>query len=167
MQHQLHLLPVYFRGTFIYCVAAPATVTEHVVAHVDWYFVQLASLLTAFLFGAHHLLNCCLSVGVGRSLEGMWGYLPVLQRVQPDSTLALQAVTVSRTLRTDGDSPAGTTGAPVTLYQSGWYSTTGAPVAVCSLSPALRAAFMYLTAGQDDQRTGLPSVIPSQCSPNR
>ena len=94
------------------------------------------------------------------------GYLPVLQGVQPDSTLALQAVTVSPTLRTDGDSPAGTTGSPVTRYQSGWYSTTGAPVGVCSLNPALRAVFLYLTAGQDDQRTGpLSDSLPMLTQP--
>ena len=37
------------------------------------------------------------------------GYLPVRHRVQADSSLALQAVTVSPALRADVDSPTGTT----------------------------------------------------------
>ena len=49
----------------------------------------------------------------------MWGFLPVRQRVQPDSSLALQAVTVCPALRADGDSQAGTTGAPVTRISPG------------------------------------------------
>ena len=61
----------------------------------------------------------------------MWGFLPVRQRVQPDSSLALQAVTVCPALRADGDSPAGTTGAPVTRISPGG-----------TVQPALRLGYV-------------------------
>ena len=55
------------------------------------------------------------------------GFLPVRQRVQPDS----QAVTVCPALRADGDSSAGTTGAPVTRISPGG-----------TVQPALRLGYV-------------------------